>query len=159
MKIQINFDSWEELCHFLATASAGGITPAQLQQAVAEAKPSAFEEAQKHVEQLRAEAEQEAEAPAPATEEAPAEAPAVDDQPPFEEAPAPDPAEEVKAYTLADAQRAVRNCVKAKGKDATKVIMANFRDKNDDSKPAVGASTLKPEDYAAAIKMLEEAIQ
>ena len=51
---------------------------------------------------------------------------------------------------LPDMQKAVRELVKAKGKDAAKDVLARFG--------AKGASSLKPEDYPAALAALKEAL-
>ena len=87
---------------------------------------------------------------------------------PFEEspmpAPEPAPVPEKKAenpqvqYKLTDMQKAVREVLKAKGKDAAKAVLANFQDKDKPDKPAGGASALRPEDYEAAFNALQEAL-
>ena len=68
-----------------------------------------------------------------------------------EEKPAP-------TYVLADAQKAVREVVKKKGKDIAKEILSRFKHKDKEGEPATGASALRPEDYADAIKALEDAL-
>ena len=80
--------------------------------------------------------------------------------PPWQE-PEPVAAEEEKpapVYVLTDAQKAVREVVKKKGKDTAKEILARFPHKDKENEPATGASALRPEDYPAAIKALEEAL-
>ena len=69
-------------------------------------------------------------------------------------------AEEKQApsYTLSDAQKAVREVVKLKGKDAAKKVLSGFKHKDNDKEPATGASALKPEDYAEAIRQLGEVL-
>ena len=86
--------------------------------------------------------------PADAEPEEPAEVPAVTTEEP----------KEAPTYVLADAQKAVREVVKKKGKDAAKDILSHYRHKDKEDSPATGASALRPEDYAAAIKELEEAL-
>ena len=89
-------------------------------------------------------------------EEAPEpEEPAPMPEPVKEEEPAP---ETVKAYALADAQKAVREVVKTKGKEVAKEILSRFPNKDKENGSATGASALRPQDYAAAIKALEEAL-
>ena len=79
-------------------------------------------------------------------------------------APEPAPEPEKKAenpqvqYKLTDMQKAVREVLKAKGKDAAKAVLANFQDKDKPDKPAGGASALRPEDYEAAFNALQEAL-
>ena len=87
---------------------------------------------------------------------------------PFEEdpMPAPEPAPEPEKkednprvqYKLTDMQKAVREVLKAKGKEAAKAVLANFQDKDKPDKPAGGASALRPEDYEAAFNALQEAL-
>lgn len=87
---------------------------------------------------------------------------------PFEEGPmpAPEPAPEPEKkeedpqvqYKLTDMQKAVREVLKAKGKEAAKAVLANFQDKDKPDKPAGGASALRPEDYEAAFNALKEAL-
>ena len=64
----------------------------------------------------------------------------------------------VPTYVLADAQKAVREVVKTKGKDVAKEILGHYKHKDKEDGSATGASALKPEDYAAAIRELEEAL-
>lgn len=81
-------------------------------------------------------------------------------------APAPEPAPEPEKkeetpqvqYKLTDMQKAVREVLKAKGKEAAKAVLANFQDKDKPDKPAGGASALRPEDYEAAFNALKEAL-
>lgn len=64
-----------------------------------------------------------------------------------------EPAEEEApaiTYTLQDVQKAVRDLVKSKGKDAAKAILANYS--------ATGASSVRAENYAAVIADLKEAL-
>lgn len=65
---------------------------------------------------------------------------------------------EEKVYALADAQKAVREVVKKKGKDAAKEVLSHFMHKDRENEPATGASALRPEDYAEAIRQLEEVL-
>ena len=65
---------------------------------------------------------------------------------------------EEKVYALADAQKAVREVVKKKGKDAAKEVLSRFMHKDRENEPATGASALRPEDYAEAIRQLEEVL-
>ena len=107
------------------------------------------------------------EVPAPA-EEMNAEPVKEEPDVPFEEGPmpAPDPAPEPEKkagnpliqYKLTDMQKAVREVLKAKGKDAAKAVLANFKDKDNPEKPAGGASSLRQEDYEAAFNALQEAL-
>lgn len=107
------------------------------------------------------------EVPAPA-EEKKAEPVKKEPEVPFEEGPmpAPEPAPEPEKkaenpqvqYKLTDMQKAVREVLKAKGKDAAKAVLANFQDKDKPDKPAGGASALRPEDYEAAFNALQEAL-
>ena len=107
------------------------------------------------------------EVPAPA-EEKKAEPVKKEPEVPFEESPmpAPEPAPEPEKkaenpqvqYKLTDMQKAVREVLKAKGKDAAKAVLANFQDKDKPDKPAGGASALRPEDYEAAFNALQEAL-
>ena len=62
------------------------------------------------------------------------------------------------AYVLQDAQKAVREVVKKKGKDAAKEILSRFPHKDKEGAQATGASSLRPEDYPAAIAAFEEAL-
>lgn len=75
-------------------------------------------------------------------------------------APEPEKKEESTApqYKLTDMQKAVREVLKAKGKEAAKAVLANFQDKDKPDKPAGGASALRPEDYEAAFNALQEAL-
>ena len=109
------------------------------------------------------------EVPAPA-EEKKAESVKKEPEVPFEEGPMPEPEpapepepekkEESTApqYKLTDMQKAVREVLKAKGKEAAKAVLANFQDKDKPDKPAGGASALRPEDYEAAFNALQEAL-
>ena len=109
------------------------------------------------------------EVPAPA-EEKKAEPVKKEPEVPFEEGPmpepepAPEPEPEKKEenpqvqYKLTDMQKAVREVLKAKGKEAAKAVLANFQDKDKPDKPAGGASALRPEDYEAAFNALQEAL-
>lgn len=77
-----------------------------------------------------------------------------------ESAPEPEKKEETPQvqYKLTDMQKAVREVLKAKGKEAAKAVLANFQDKDKPDKPAGGASALRPEDYEAAFNALQEAL-
>ena len=107
------------------------------------------------------------EVPAPA-EEKKAEPVKEEPEVPFDEGPmpAPEPAPEPEKkeenpqvqYKLTDMQKAVREVLKAKGKEAAKAVLANFQDKDKPDKPAGGASALRPEDYEAAFNALQEAL-
>ena len=107
------------------------------------------------------------EVPAPA-EEMNAEPVKEEPEVPFDEGPmpAPEPAPEPEKkeenpqvqYKLTDMQKAVREVLKAKGKEAAKAVLANFQDKDKPDKPAGGASALRPEDYEAAFNALQEAL-
>lgn len=68
---------------------------------------------------------------------------------PMAAVPDPEPAPEPEIQ-LPDMQKAVRELVKAKGKDTAKDVLARFG--------AKGASSLKPEDYPAALAALKEAL-
>ena len=87
-----------------------------------------------------------------------------DPMPVPEPAPEPEPEPEKKEestapqYKLTDMQKAVREVLKAKGKEAAKAVLANFQDKDKPDKPAGGASALRPEDYEAAFNALQEAL-
>lgn len=152
MKIQINFDSWEELCRFLATANADGLpdNTRDLAGLVEEAKkPNAFEQAKAAVAEIRKEAEAEEPVCDACMIEYPPEEP---EQPPFEEAPAPapEPVKEEPKLSLQDVQKAVREFVKAKGKDAAKAVLGNYG--------ATSASSVRAENYTAVVKDLKEAL-
>lgn len=142
MNIQLTFDTWDELCVFLSAAKAQTL-PENGKELVKLANES--KKAAEKTDVFKA-----AKIAAKALAEEPKEEP---DSVPFDTA---ETATEPE-YALTDAQKAVRECVKAKGKDAAKAVLANFKDKSDASKPAGGASALRPEDYAAAIKALREA--
>ena len=137
MKIQITFDSWEELLAFKGEAK----------------KKSSFEKAQDRLKAIANEAETEAK-----TEEPKAADPVKEDPKPEEVMPEPveaepDPVPEpapAPEIQLTDMQKAVRELVKAKGKDTAKDVLAKFG--------AKGASSLKPEDYPAALAALKEAL-
>lgn len=143
MKIQITFDSWEELLAFKGETK----------------KKSSFEKAQDRLKAIANEAETEAKA-----EEPKAADPVKEDPKPEEVMPEPVEAEPEKAAAsdpvpepapapeiqLTDMQKAVRELVKAKGKDTAKDVLAKFG--------AKGASSLKPEDYPAALAALKEAL-
>jgi hypothetical protein len=137
MKIQITFDSWEELLAFKGEAK----------------KKSSFEKAQDRLKAIANEAETEAK-----TEEPKAADPVKEDPKPEEVMPEPveaepDPVPEpapAPEIQLTDMQKAVRELVKAKGKDVAKDVLAKFG--------AKGASSLKPEDYPAALAALKEAL-
>lgn len=73
---------------------------------------------------------------------------------PFEESPVEEAAPEVK---LVDIQAAVRELMKAKGKETAKYVLGAFQSKKGTG-GASGASDVRPEDYAAALKMLKEAV-
>ena len=137
MKIQITFDSWEELLAFKGETK----------------KKSSFEKAQDRLKAIANEAETEAK-----TEEPKAADPVKEDPKPEEVMPEPveaepDPVPEpapAPGIQLTDMQKAVRELVKAKGKDTAKDVLAKFG--------AKGASSLKPEDYPAALAALKEAL-
>lgn len=90
--------------------------------------------------------------PAP---EDPAPAPAAPepDPDPVQEAPAPAP-----AYALADVQKAVRDVVRQQGKAAAKEILCKYPHKDRPGEQASSASSLRPEDYAAAVAALKETL-
>ena len=70
---------------------------------------------------------------------------------PMDVAPDPEPAAVPEPeIQLPDMRKAVRELVKAKGRDAAKDVLARFG--------AKGASSLKPEDYPAALAALKEAL-
>ena len=133
MKITVTFDSLEEFMQHMTTGISADPAPVKTR------KP----------------AERAAQAPE-ASEPEESVAKAVENP-----MPAPEeekPAEEAPAYVLADAQKAVREVVKKKGKDAAKEILSHYKHKDKEDSPATGASALRPEDYAAAIKELEEVL-
>jgi len=149
MKIQITFDSWEELLAFKGEAK----------------KKSSFEKAQDRLKAIANEAEAETKAEEPKAADPVKEDPkpeeAVPDHEGYsvpmkaepEKAAAPDPVPEpapAPEIQLTDMQKAVRELVKAKGKDTAKDVLAKFG--------AKGASSLKPEDYPAALAALKEAL-
>lgn len=150
MKITIEFDGIEEFLRYVnlrgdvkTTFTNFDADVLKKAKEMQDEKKSAFEKAQEKTRKL-----------AEATEEATAMSP------PWQE-PEPAAAEEEKpapVYVLTDAQKAVREVVKKKGKDTAKEILARFPHKDKENEPATGASALRPEDYPAAIKALEEAL-
>lgn len=148
MKITIELNSLEEL-NELTTRVMIGLAQAQMEEAKKPEKKdpektapeSSFQKAKEAVNQLKEEAEKEAEAEAVPFEETAMNPP--------EEAP-DDPKAEVPAYKLSDAQKAVRDLVKAKGKDVAKAVLAKYG--------ATSASSLREENYAAAIADLKETL-
>ena len=73
----------------------------------------------------------------------------------------PEPAVEKAAepaYALTDMQKAVREMVKKKGRDAALAVLGQFEHKDDPGKKANSASTMKPENYGEAIAKLEETL-
>ena len=134
MKITVVFDSLEEFMQHMTT---GVIASEPVRTFYPAEAVTASEWASAETNKLAdAEPEEPAEVPAATTEE-PKEAP---------------------TYVLADAQKAVREVVKKKGKDAAKDILSHYRHKDKEDSPATGASALRPADYAAAIRELEEAL-
>ena len=133
MKITVTFDSVEEFMQHMTTGVSADPAPVKINNPAERAAqaPEASEPEESVAEAV--------EDPMPAPEEE-------------------KPAEEAPAYVLADAQKAVREVVKKKGKDAAKEILSHYRHKDKEDSPATGASALRPEDYAAAIKELEEAL-
>ena len=163
MKIIVEFDSLSEFMQHMRTGEGFEPEPAPAKKktkAQPKEEKNSFAEAQEEVAKIRAEAEAEAEAePAMNPPEPPADTgtgavtgatPEEQKQIEAEEKPAP-------SYVLADAQKAVREVVKKKGKEIAKEILGRFGHKDKEG-PATGASALKPEDYAAAIAALEEAL-
>lgn len=160
MKINIEFDSWEELTSWTESFRSGEKEKPVKAKAQKKEEKNSFAAAQEEVARIRAEAEAEAEAePAMNPPEPPVDTgtgaivgatPEEQRQIEAEEKPAP-------TYVLADAQKAVREVVKKKGKEVAKEILGRFGHKDKEG-PATGASALKPEDYAAAIAALEEAL-
>lgn len=140
MKITVEFES---LLEFQRHMHIEGALRGPVEKEAAATK--VFAEARQRIQDLQKEAEAEA------AEEAAAPWLATDPEPVKEEKPAP-------AYVLADAQKAVREVVKKKGKDIAKEILARFQHKDKEGEPATGASALRPEDYADAIKALEDAL-
>lgn len=135
MKITVEFSNLEEFDAFRGGQPIGVI---RIPEPVKEEKPA----------KKAAEPEKKAEAPAKAPEpEEPAKA-----------AEPEKPAEAAPQYTLKDVQAATRSVLKAKGKAAAKEILAKFPDKDHPEAPAEGASAVRPEDYAAAIRALQEAL-
>lgn len=128
MKILVEFESLEEFFQYMKPQAGDPV-------------PEPSEDAEPAITVVVPE-----EKPEPAKEEPEVEAP-----PEKEEASA-------KSYTLSDAQKAVREVVKLKGKDAAKKVLSGFKHKDHDNEPATGASALQPEDYAEAIKRLEEVL-
>lgn len=137
MKITVTFDSLEEFMQHMTT---GVIASEPVRTCYPAEAVTASEWASAETNKL-----------ANAEPEEPAEVPAVTPED-------PKPAEEAPTYVLADAQKAVREVVKKKGKDAAKEILSHYKHKDKEDSPATGASALRPEDYAAAIKELEEAL-
>lgn len=134
MKITVVFDSLEEFMQHMTT---GVIASEPVRTCYPAEAVTASEWASAETNKLAdAEPEEPAEVPAVTTEET----------------------KEAPTYVLADAQKAVREVVKKKGKDAAKDILSHYRHKDKEDSPATGASALRPEDYAAAIKELEEAL-
>ena len=137
MRITVEFDSLEEFLQNMKT------------QPVAEKRMS-FNEAMEAAKSL----------PADPAEEVGTKFGAVPAEPVREEAPAKveAPAAEAPSYVLTDVQKAVRDVVKAKGKEAAKFVLEKFQHKDKPGSPATGASALRPEDYAEAIKALTEVL-
>lgn len=141
MKITVTFDTLEEFDAFRGAPTIWREVPAPAEEKKAEA---------------------------PASEEKKAEPVKKEPEVPFDEGPMPAPEPEKKAekkeestapqYKLTDMQKAVREVLKAKGKEAAKAVLANFQDKDKPDKPAGGASALRPEDYEAAFNALQEAL-
>lgn len=166
MKINIEFDSWEELTSWTESFRSGEKEKPVKAKAQKKEEKNSFAAAQEEVARIRAEAEAEAEAkPEPDPEPAmnPPEPPAdtgtgaVTGATPEEQKQIEAEEKSAPSYVLADAQKAVREVVKKKGKEIAKEILGRFGHKDKEG-PATGASALKPEDYAAAIAALEEAL-
>lgn len=159
MKIIVEFDSLAEFMQHMRTGEGFEPEPeaAPAKKSRTPKKQNAFQEAQEKVEELRKEVEAEEPAmnqPEPVDTGTGAIVGATPEemkQIEAEEKPAP-------TYVLADAQKAVREVVKKKGKDVAKEILGHYKHKDKEDGPATGASALKPEDYAAAIRELEEAL-
>ena len=134
MKITVTFDSLEEFMQHMTT---GVIASEPVRTCYPAEAVTASEWASAETNK-----------PADAEPEEPAEVPAITTEEP----------KEAPAYVLADAQKAVREVVKKKGKDAAKEILSHYKHKDKEDSPATGASALRPEDYAAAIRELEEAL-
>ena len=128
MKITLEFNSWDELMEWKG----------------AKAKETPKAKKAEAPEPVKAEI-----MPAPDPEPAKAEEPVNAE----EEKPAPMP-----QYALADAQKAIREVVKKKGKDAAKAVLGKFPSKDNEAAPASSASTLRAEDYPEAIRMLQEVL-
>ena len=128
MKITLEFNSWDELMEWKG----------------AKAKETPKAKKAEAPEPVKAEI-MPAPDPKPAKVEEPAKA--------EEEKPAPAP-----QYALADAQKAIREVVKKKGKDAAKAVLGKFPSKDNKDVPASSASTLRAEDYPEAIRMLQEVL-
>ena len=135
MKITVTFDSLEEFMQHMTTGVCTASDPVRTCYPAEAVTASEWASAETN-KLADAEPEEPVEVPTITTEE-PKEAP---------------------AYVLADAQKAVREVVKKKGKDAAKEILSHYKHKDKEDSPATGASALRPEDYAAAIKELEEAL-
>lgn len=157
MKITVEFNSLEEFMQHMKTEE-------KVDPVVRKEKKDPVDAARQRIQELRKEAEAEESENLPMNPPEPAEKP-VDTgtgaivgatpeeqkQIEAEEKPAP-------TYVLADAQKAVREVVKKKGKDVAKEILGRFKHKDKEDEPATGASALRPEDYADAIKALEDAL-
>lgn len=144
MKIQIEFDTWEEMQEFCGK-QIHCENAAEAQLAAAEPQQNIFTAA---VKKTRSMTQEETEEPVcdACTINLPPEA----DQPPFVEAPQLAEKEEESALTLQDVQKAVRELVKAKGKDAAKAVLSNYG--------ATSASSVRSENYKAAVAELKEAL-
>lgn len=158
MKITVEFTSLEEFLQHIKTEGVKVEPVVEKEKEVA----GAFAKARQKVQELRKEAEAEA-----AAEEAAMNPPEpVDTGTGTIVGATPEEQKQIEAeekkpaptYVLADAQKAVREVVKKKGKDTAKEILGHYQHKDKDGSPATGASALKPEDYAAAIAELEEAL-
>jgi len=148
MKITVEFNSLEEFMEHMKTEKVESVAEKPRQTAQA---PQAEPEAEK-AENLPMNLPEPAEKPVDiGTGAIVGATPEEQKQIEAEEKPAP-------TFVLADAQKAVREVVKKKGKDIAKEILAHYKHKDKEDSPATGASALKPEDYAAAIKELEEAL-
>lgn len=158
MKITVEFHSLEEFMQYMKTGE-GFTEPVEKEKEAA----GAFAEACQRIQKLQEEAEAEAAKDLPMNPPEPAEKPVdtgtgtIVGATPEEQRQIEAEEKPMPAYTLTDAQKAVREVVKKKGKDVAKEILARFQHKDKEG-PATGASALKPEDYAEAIKALEEAL-
>lgn len=154
MKITVEFNSLEEFMQHMKTEE-------KVDPVIKKEKKGPVDAARQRIQELRKEAEAE---DLPMNPPEPAEKPvdtgtgAIVGATPEEMKQDEAEKKPTPTYVLADAQKAVREVVKKKGKDIAKEILGRFKHKDKEGEPATGASALRPEDYADAIKALGDAL-